>query len=405
LVQIVPELAIKTGTKTGTTFMVDVDTRIAQANGRLKAGKIRVRIKRRGDTLSLRATLPPPPGGLPQKDGRYVLALGVSANPAGVQFAESKARLLGAELQNGKFDWGNWVDDEQKLGTTVADWVQRFTREFQPTLNPETWKTDYHNVFAKLPGDAVLTVDLLREKLLSVQSANPNSRQQRRFALALERLGKYAGLEVDFSHLRGNYSASEVEPRDIPSDELIAKHFHEISDPGWRWVYGMVATFGLRSHEVFYLDTEELQEGGYMVVVKEGKTGRRLVWACYPEWVEAFDLRSPQLPAVTAAIHTDYTRRWCGYFQERLPFTGLDLRHAWAIRTLECGVPYALAAMQMGHSVAVHERTYHRWITKETHQKAFDAVMWRSDRPRPQVNPKLAETLEHSERSPKPEPL
>ncbi len=114
-----PELAIKTGTKTGTAFMVDVDTRIAQANGRLKAGKIGVRIKRRGDTLSLRATLPPPPGAVPRADGRYVLALGVPANPAGVQFAESKARLLGAELQNGKFDWSNWVDGEKQTGETV----------------------------------------------------------------------------------------------------------------------------------------------------------------------------------------------------------------------------------------------------------------------------------------------
>ncbi len=59
------------------------------------------------------------------------------------------------------------------------------------------------------------------------------------------------------------------------------------------------------------------------------------------------------------------------------------MRHAWAIRTLECDIPYALAAMQMGHSVTVHERTYHRWIRKETHQKAFDAVMWRCDRLKP----------------------
>ncbi len=52
----------------------------------------------------------------------------------------------------------------------------------------------------------------------------------------------------------------------------------------------------------FYLDTEELQQGGYMVAVRQGKTGRRLVWACYPEWVDQFELRSPQLPPVKAAL-------------------------------------------------------------------------------------------------------
>lgn len=373
---------MKTGTNLGT--VVDIDTRIAQANGRLKAGKVGVRIIRRGDTLSLRATLPPKPG-VVRKDNRWALALGVAANPAGVQLAERKARLLGAELQNGSFDWGNWSPEQQpqQVTLTAGDWIERYTKEFKHSVEPATWRSDYYNVFAKLPADAPLTVDLLRQVVLNVQASNPNSRNQRRYALALERLAKFAGLEADFSHLRGNYSATEVEPRDIPPDRLIAECFHQVPDPGWRWAFGMVATFGLRSHELFYLDTQELQQGGYMVAVNEGKTGRRLVWACYPEWVDQFGLRSPQLPPVKANSHSGYTQRWCHYFQDRFPFTALDMRHAWAIRTLECDIPYALAAMQMGHSVTVHEKTYHRWIRRETHQKAFDAVMWRSDRPRP----------------------
>jgi integrase len=370
-----PELANKTGTNLGT---VDIDTRIAQANGRLKAGKVGVRIKRRGDSLSLRATLPD----TGKKDSRWVLALGVPANPVGVQLAERNARLLGAELQNGTFDLVKWTGGKQDSGT-VRDWIDRYTREFKHSVEAATWRSDYHNVFTKLPGESVLTSDLLKQKVLQVANDNPNSRNQRRYALSLERLGKFAGLDVDFSHLRGNYSASEVEPRDIPSDKLIAECFYQVPDPGWRWAFGMVATFGLRSHELFYLDTEEMQQGGYMVAVKEGKTGRRMVWACYPEWIEQFGLRSPQLPPVSATTHSGYTQRWCHYFQDRFPFTALDMRHAWAIRSLECDVPYALSAMQMGHSVTVHEQTYHRWSRRETHQKAFDAVMWRGDRPRP----------------------
>jgi len=378
----VSELAIKTGTNPGTA--VDIDTRLAQANGRLKAGKVGVRVIRRGDTLSLRATLPPKPGAAPRKDNRDVIALGVNANPAGVQLAERKARLLGAELQNGSFDWGKWITGASvQNALTVGAWVERYAKEYKLTLNSETWRTDYHNVFRRLPAEAVLTAELLREMMAAIQADHPDSRTQRRFALTFDKLGKFAGLEIDFSHLRGNYSASEVEPRDIPGDELIAQCFYQVPDPGWRWAFGMVATFGLRSHEAFFLDTEDLQQGGYMIAVKQGKIGRRLVWACYPEWVDQFGLRSPQLPPVSAKTHCGYTQRWCSYFQDRFSFTALDLRHAWAIRTLECDVPYALAAMQMGHSVAVHERTYHRWITKETHQKAFDAVMWRSDRPRP----------------------
>lgn len=366
--------------------MVDVDARLAQANGRLKAGKIGVRIIRRGDTLSLRATLPPRPGAV-RADGRYVLALGVPANPAGVQLAERKARLLGAELQNGGFDWGRWLTGASVQNPlTVGDWVKRYAKEYQSTVEPVSWQKDYLNAFAKLPQDQVLTAETLKQCLLQIKDAKPNSRTQRRCALAFGRLAEFAGLQVDFKHLRGGYSSDKSpDPRDIPSDELIAQCWAQIADPGWRWLFGMLACFGLRSHECFYLDTEELQQDGWMVVLKEGKTGARLIWSFYPEWVEQFDLRNPKLPAVTGKEHADYTQRVSQWFgrAEFIPFTALDLRHAWAIRTLECGLPYSEAAAQMGHSVTVHEKTYHRWITRETRQKIFDAVMWRSDRPKP----------------------
>jgi integrase len=170
----------------------------------------------------------------------------------------------------------------------------------------------------------------------------------------------------------------------LPSDEEIVMTYYGQDDPGWRWVYGMIATFGLRSHEVFYLDIRNLVDGGSMVHVLEGKTGKRMVWACYPEWIEQFKLRDRILPPITGKSHEDYTQRVCKFFG-RCPgnFTALDLRHCWAVRTLLCGLPVEVAAKQMGHSVAVHEKTYHRWITQDVHQRIYDAVMQRPDRPLP----------------------
>ncbi|MFY7929626.1 MAG: hypothetical protein ACOVS5_12215, partial [Oligoflexus sp.] len=109
------------------------------------------------------------------------------------------------------------------------------------------------------------------------------------------------------------------------------------------------------------------------------------VWACYPEWIERFQLRDRKRPNIKEGMeHVQYTSKTSKYFREglNLPFTALDLRHRWAVRTLEFGLPYELAAKQMGHSTAVHERTYHRWITAETHQRAYDALTQRADRPR-----------------------
>ena len=53
-----------------------------------------------------------------------------------------------------------------------------------------------------------------------------------------------------------------------------------------------------------------------------------------------------------------------------LPFNLYDLRHRWAIRTLEYGLDIGLAAKQMGHSREVHERIYHRWVNATIHQRA-----------------------------------
>ena len=61
----------------------------------------------------------------------------------------------------------------------------------------------------------------------------------------------------------------------------------------------------------------------------------------------------------------------------QLPFTPYDLRHAWALRTIHVGLPDTVAARMMGHSVAIHTRTYHHWITRRDQQMAVDAALAR----------------------------
>ncbi|NEQ28472.1 MAG: hypothetical protein F6K28_57770, partial [Microcoleus sp. SIO2G3] len=192
--------------------------------------------------------------------------------------------------------------------------------------------------------------------------------------------------EVDFKSMHGRTTQRSLTPRELPTDTEIAAWYHQISDPAWRWVYGMLATFGLRNHEAFFLDTELLAKDGYLVTVRSGKTGRRLVWACYPEWIEQFNLRDVKIPAVTGKNHADYGQRVSQFFRRAaLPFNAYDLRHRWAVRTLEFGLDVSLAAQQMGHSVKVHCDCYHHWITADVHQRAFEALMLRGDRPLPPV--------------------
>jgi hypothetical protein len=105
-----------------------------------------------------------------------VIALGVPSNPAGVQLAERKARLLGAEIQNGTFEWNKWLVGQVLQTGTVADWIKGFAREYQSTIEPVSWYKDYESVFSKLPQDEPLTAELLKAVLLKVKDARPNSR-------------------------------------------------------------------------------------------------------------------------------------------------------------------------------------------------------------------------------------
>ncbi len=354
------------------------EARINQANGRLKAGNLGVAMQQIGGKLYLQATLPPKPDSSKTKPFQQRIALGLPANPAGVSLAEKEARKVGGLIASGEFSWQPYLVKGRRADT-VGEWIARFEADVRETVKPVTWRSDYENPFKKLPGDQPLTIALLTSVLETIPD---NSRLRKRCACTFARLARFAGLEADFSAIQGNYSASKVEPRNLPTDEAIAYWFTQIPDPGWRWVYGMIATFGLRSHEVFYLETSRLVAGGNCVEVLQGKTGRHEVWSFYPEWVDAFNLRDPALPKVTGKEHIDFTNRTSKFFGRLgAGFTALDLRHCWAIRTLLYGLPYEVAARQMGHSVAVHEQTYHRWINTDHHQRVFDSLVSRTDRP------------------------
>lgn len=190
--------------------------------------------------------------------------------------------------------------------------------------------------------------------------------------MAISALCKFSKLDFDFSNLRGNYNSTKTKRRDLPDDELIVKYHQDIDNPGWRWVYGVMATYGLRNHEVFYLNLDRFP----IVEVLEGtKTGTREVFLYYPEWAKEWNLYHRILPLVNLNRSNDRIGRSVShYLSPKLPFTPYDLRHAWAVRTLGW-FPIEVAARQMGHSVAIHERTYHRWITTKHYQKMYDLLM------------------------------
>ena len=234
----------------------------------------------------------------------------------------------------------------------------------------------------------MLDVTLL-DRVLESYALGSRSRQQCGTALAA--LAKQLGLDLpeDWRERAGGYGLHLAQFRQLPSDGQIIQMLEEIPNPSWRLVYGLMATYGLRNHEVFFCDLSALSPGGDQVlrVLPTSKTGEHQVWPFQPQWVEAFELnRLGGQPQLLPRVKTDLGRTTLQQVGRRvaeqfrrygLPITPYDLRHAWAVRTIHIGLPDTVAARMMGHSVTIHTRTYHHWITRRDQQQAVDSALAR----------------------------
>ena len=346
--------------------------KLNQANGRLKAAKTGVTILQRGDRLYLQAVLPPRPGSAKPSPYQQQIALGIHANTVGVSLAEKEARKVGYLRDAKEFDWGLYAGHPKQQSETVANWVRKFEEAKRSAVCGTTWKTDYQRPFGTLPAGEPITSELL---LSVIAKTKPNTRQRRRFCLAFRQLARFAGIEIDVGDQMGNYSPTKVQPRNLPTDEEIANCFDQIEHPQWQWVYGVLATYGLRDHEAFFLDVSKFP----IVQVTEGKTGYRQCWPLRPEWAEQWNLANIKRPPVTGKCHADFGDRVCKFFA-RSPanFCAYDLRHAWAIRAIGFGLDTSLAAKQMGHSLVTHTQTYHLALNEREQQRAYDLLLARN---------------------------
>ncbi len=348
---------------------------IEVVNQRLKAGKVGVKVEARGDRLSLRATLPPKPGTGKSKPYQQYIALGIYDNPAGLQRAEAEAKIVGGLLARGEFDWGRYLALYQESGDGGwTDWIAKLKEDYfaQKGDNPSTrftWKNDYESAFKNLKGEVAIT------SLVFAATMTPaNSRSRKRTCEKLQLLAELAGLKVDLKPYVGNYGNSQTKPRNIPTDEQIIQVRSLFGNsPAWQWVYGVMAAYGLRPHEVFFCEISE----NLACRVLEGKTGERTCYPLHPEWAEQWRLWEAKKPRCNGATYRDYGKRVTVAFWRRdTPFDPYDLRHAYAIRaSIVFNLPVASAAAWMGHSPSVYLRTYQRWISVKEHESLFNRII------------------------------
>jgi integrase len=333
-----------------------------------------VTIRLRNNRLYLRATLPPKPGSTKTVQHQQDISLGIHANVQGVSLAEKQARLVGALLDCRQFTWEPYLKELERIPEqkTIGDWVREFELDYfkrrARTPASESTYGGYSRIFKRLPQDHPLSVELLQKV---IEETPPNSRTRRKVCTALGMLARFAGLSFDTRSLVGSYTSASVKPRHIPTDAEIVHYFHQFHNPSWQWAYGVLATYGLRPHELFHLDLESYR--GDELQVLGGKTGARLIFPFPRIWVDVFRLHDVKLPVVSARNNTEYGARVQDYFHKwtPLPFPAYCLRHAYAVRLIGFNVPIALAAKMLGHSVSIHTQTYHRWLDQNTLRTFF----------------------------------
>lgn len=360
---------------------------LTKANDRLSQANVGIRIERKGQALYLRGMLPPKPGSTSNKPYQQRIPLsrlGIRANPIGVKQAENEAKKIGGQVATKDFSWNPYQSAESKP-TRISDWISKFEEYYfqcRPR-NPKTqttWKGDYQAVYNHLPQEKPLTLEIIREIILT---KTPNSKQRSRYARALKALGKFAEIDCSsLSRLAGSYSSSKAKERNVPEDLLIAETALLIPNPEWQWAYQLMATYGLRPHEIFHVEFSQFP----ILKVTQGKTGPRIVYPFHPEWANEWNLQDMKIPKCSGASDRDLGSRVGKAFDRySVPFNPYDLRHAYANRTIHYGLDISLAAHYMGHSVKMHCDEYRKWLTEETHRKAQAEILANPHRPLPPV--------------------
>ncbi len=380
-----------------------LDSELKKINGLIASKHIRLRIEIRGNYLNLRGPLPDKSHPSTTKVQRLSLRLPV--NKEGLKEANKIVELIAFQLKHNQFNWESWRRNDQIIpkglkDSSINEAIENFKAAFfaDPARRASfsgsktTWFSAYNPYLTRLKKISPTDFKKLDQKLLSrtLRSYEENSRSRQQCAIAIGALAKHfeIDLPIDWKAQSSGYGLHKARFRKLPSDQLIKEAWLQIPNSKWKLVYGLMATYGLRNHEVFFSDFSGLSKNGDRIirVLPNTKTGEHQVWPFHPEWFDIFDLGglgiqdSLQLPKINTDLKQTTLqkvgRRVSEQFKRyKLPLTPYDLRHAWAIRTIHIGLPDTVAARMMGHSVAIHTKTYHHWITRRDQQKAVDAAL------------------------------
>ena len=343
------------------------DSEIAKIN----EGLTKVRLMRRGGSLSLRATLPKK--GKVAGNAQQTVPLGIKLNssqPPKVKstirnIARQKAMELEIQILQGSFDWSKWSkvdageEDDQQL---AGYWIDRAFASKANEVSVETLANAYKQPFSLLPRDLPIT----EETIISVVESNsaPKTRTRRGLCLAYAFLAKFAGVPIDLGTLGKGYKPKPIDQKLVPTAEQIIEEWERLTKPEAKWMWAVLATYGCRPHELWHADISTLEMEGRPIRITGGKTGARMAYPFPMEWVDRFNIGNKCLREIPPGLGNKRLSSIPGELFKRqgCKYGAKYLRHAFAVRTEVAGFPGAFIARWQGHSQAVHDEVYQRSI-------------------------------------------
>ena len=308
---------------------------------------------------------------VPRRDGRPGLAqqriaLRLDDTPVNRRVAAKQLQTLERQLEAGTFEWAYW-NDETAGSLAWRDAIARLhrARVVLGRTSETTWEINYLGRLRQVPPGSTCDTASIEAALLRYDRASCSYKELYYLLKHLARLVAVPFPEVPLP----TYAQAELVA--VPTDAEIVE-WVETAGPA-AWYFGMMATYGLRPHEV---EGAVLVERDYCQVQEGTKTGFRTVVPVPREWVERFTLHDRRLrPTLQGAAHDrpDMVAKWLSKELKRLglPWRPYALRHAFAARLWREGgsrLDIYTAARLMGHTPTQHAKTYRAHI--QPHQVA-----------------------------------
>jgi hypothetical protein len=302
------------------------------------------------------------------------------------QQVQERCAALQGLLAEGPYDSAAWLGRieekpraRKKPGQDLEDLVELWRRrKLAEGCNEATFRDAYEPYLRRLDPRRPLSDHSILQAIECLPSTSPRRRRVVRF---YRQVAQAAGAPWNGALLDSLQGTGRVLPkRETPflSDEQIVALVEALRVDGrlglWR-VVACLAVYGLRPWEAWVAEPAPQPDCLWIPRGKKNSAGTsppRIVPPFHRDWIRHFrmaDALSQPLPAITPSmsaggwIGRNLSKK--GYFpQDGKRYTAYAFRHAYARRIH--GPRYRVTdthgALFMGHTVAMHNATYRRWI-------------------------------------------